>query len=187
MENLAAAKKLDAAALTEIKQDLLQIVFVYLHSKEIQATQLFANETSESLARQSTDSLMNMMRWQVYIISTTLDYVSEVEASDSIVSRAKAFVHEHYKEDISRTEIAESVYLTPEYMAKMFKKETGISLKQYITDFRIDKAKELLSRADVRISDVATEVGFDNFSYFSTVFKKNTGLTPNEYHNQTNG
>ena len=187
MENLAAAKKLDAAALTEIKQDLLQIVFVYLHSKEIQATQLFANEASESLARQSTDSLMNMMRWQVYIISTTLDYVSEVEASDSIVSRAKAFVHEHYKEDISRNEIAESVYLTPEYMAKMFKKETGVSLKQYITDFRIDKAKELLSRADVRISDVATEVGFDNFSYFSTVFKKNTGLTPNEYHNQTNG
>ena len=66
----------------------------------------------------------------------------------------------------------------------MFKKETGISLKQYITDFRIDKAKELLSRADARISDVATEVGFDNFSYFSTVFKKTTGLTPNEYHTQ---
>ena len=185
MENLAAAKKLDAAALAEIKQDLLQIVFVYLHSKEIQATQLFANEASESLERLATDSLMNMMRWQVYLISETLDYVSEVEASDSIVSRAKAFVHEHYKEDISRTEIAECVYLTPEYMAKMFKKETGISLKQYITDFRIDKAKELLSRADVRISDVATEVGFDNFSYFSTVFKKTTGLTPNEYHAQT--
>ncbi|WP_026513349.1 response regulator transcription factor [Butyrivibrio sp. LB2008] len=184
MENLAAAKKLDAAALAEIKQDLLQIVFVYLHGKEIQATQLFANEASESLERQATDSLMNMVRWQVYLISETLDYVSEVEASDSIVSRAKAFVHEHYKEDISRTEIAECVYLTPEYMAKMFKKETGISLKQYITDFRIDKAKELLSRADARISDVATEVGFDNFSYFSTVFKKTTGLTPNEYHTQ---
>jgi two-component system response regulator YesN len=66
-------------------------------------------------------------------------------------------------------------------MAKMFKKETGISLKQYISDYRISVAKELLSRPGARISDVACEVGFDNFSYFSTVFKKTTGYTPNEY------
>ena len=181
MESLAAQKKLSAAALTEIKQDLLQIVFVYLHSKEIQANQLFANEAFVSLDEQATDSLVNMMRYQVHLISRTIDYVSEVEQSDSIVERARKFVHDHYKEDISRTEIAESVFLTPEYMAKMFKKETGVSLKQYISDYRISVAKELLSRPGARISDVACEVGFDNFSYFSTVFKKTTGYTPNEY------
>lgn len=181
MESLAAQKKLSAAALTEIKQDLLQIVFVYLHSKEIQANQLFANEAFVSLDDQATESLVNMMRYQVHLISCTIDYVSEVEQSDSIVQRAKKYVHDHYKEDISRTEIAESVFLTPEYMAKMFKKETGISLKQYISDYRISVAKELLSRPGARISDVACEVGFDNFSYFSTVFKKTTGYTPNEY------
>ncbi|MCR5156451.1 MAG: helix-turn-helix domain-containing protein [Butyrivibrio sp.] len=181
MESLGAQKKLSAAALTEIKQDLLQIVFVYLHSREIQANQLFANEAFVSLDDQATESLVNMMRYQVHLISRTIDYVSEVEQSDSIVQRAKKYVHDHYKEDISRTEIAESVFLTPEYMAKMFKKETGISLKQYISDYRISVAKELLSSPGARISDVACEVGFDNFSYFSTVFKKTTGYTPNEY------
>lgn len=182
MESLAAQKKLSAAALMEIKQDLLQIVFVYLHSKEIQATKLFANDAFASLESQATDSLVNMMRYQVHLISLTIDYVTEVEQSDSIVQRAKNYVHQHYKEDISRTEIAESVFLTPEYMAKMFKKETGISLKQYISDYRISKAKELLANPAVRISDVAADVGYDNFSYFSTVFKKTTGYTPVEYH-----
>ncbi|MCR5101362.1 MAG: helix-turn-helix domain-containing protein [Butyrivibrio sp.] len=187
MESLAAKKKLDAVALKDIKQDLLQTVYVYLYGKEIQATQLFGNEAAISLDERAGDSLMDMIRWQVYLISQTIDYVSEVEQSNSIVSRAKAFVHEHYKEEISRTEVAASVYLTPEYMAKMFKKETGISIKQYITDYRVSKAKELLSNPDIRISDVATDVGFDNFSYFSTVFKKTTGYTPNEYHAMTMG
>ena len=187
MESLASQKKLSAATLTEIKQDLLQIVFVYLHSKEIQANRLFANEAFLVLEEQATDSLVDMMRYQVHLISRTIDYVSEVEQSDSIVQRAKKYVHDHYKEDISRTEIAESVFLTPEYMAKMFKKETGISLKQYISDYRVSVAKELLSSPGARVSDVASEVGFDNFSYFSTVFKKTTGYTPNEYHTMTTG
>ena len=187
MESLANQKKLSAATLTIIKQDLLQIVFVYLHSKGILATQLFANDAFVLLESQSTDSLMDMMRFQVHLISGTIDYVSEVEQSDSIVQRAKNYVHEHYAEDISRNEIAESVFLTPEYMAKMFKKETGVSLKQYISDYRVAIAKEKLANPNVRISDVAAEVGFDNFSYFSTVFKKTTGLTPGEYHTQTTG
>ena len=185
MESLAAKKLLDAAALNEIRQDLLQTVYVYLHSKEIQATQLFANETAENLERASTESLMNMVRWQVFFISNTIDYVSEVEQSDSIVQRAKNFIHEHYMEEISRTEVAAVVFLTPEYMAKMFKKEEGVSIKQYISDYRIQKAKELLSSPSVRISDVAADVGFDNFSYFSTVFKKTTGYTPGEFHAMT--
>ncbi|MBO6197839.1 MAG: helix-turn-helix domain-containing protein [Butyrivibrio sp.] len=187
MESLANQKKLSASTLTIIKQELLQSVFVYLHSKGIMASQLFANESSVLLESQATDSLMNMMRFQVHLISSTIDYVSEVEQSDSIVQRAKNYVHQHYAEDISRTEIAESVFLTPEYMAKMFKKETGISLKQYISDYRVSIAKELLSKPSARVSDVAAEVGFDNFSYFSTVFKKTTGYTPGEYHSMTTG
>ncbi len=187
MESLASKKMLDAAALNDIRQDLLQTVYVYLHSKEIQATQLFAGETAENLERASTESLMNMVRWQVFLISKTIDYVSEVEQSDSIVQKAKNFIHEHYMEEISRTEVAAVVYLTPEYMAKMFKKEEGVSIKQYISDYRVQKAKELLSNPSVRISDVATNVGFDNFSYFSTVFKKTTGYTPGEFHAMTTG
>jgi two-component system response regulator YesN len=101
--------------------------------------------------------------------------------------KGESFIKEHYQENITRTDIASTVYLTPEYMAKIFKKETGVSLKQYLSDYRISKAKELLTEPNIRVTDAAQQVGFDNFSYFSTVFKKATGLTPIEYHLEVTG
>ncbi len=63
----------------------------------------------------------------------------------------------------------------------MYKKKTGKNIKDYINEYRLEQAKELLNDSRVRVSDVAAEVGYSNFSYFSTLFKKYTGLTPNEY------
>ncbi len=181
LQSLMAEKKLDAAALTKIRQELLQAVYVYLNSREIQAAQLFANAASEQLERRATESVMDMMRWQVYLITQTVNYVTGIEQSDSVVNRAKAFIREHYAENISRTEIAASMYLAPEYMARVFKKETGVSLKQYLSDYRIARARELLADPNESVSDAAGRVGFDNFSYFSTVFRKTVGMSPNEY------
>ena len=72
-------------------------------------------------------------------------------------------------------------FLTPEYLAKVYKRQTGHNLKDYIIGYRIEMAKQLLADDIKSISDISAEVGFDNFSYFSTVFKKYTGITPGEY------
>ena len=61
------------------------------------------------------------------------------------------------------------------------KKKTGINLKDYINEYRIEQAKELLKHGDANVSDVAFAVGFDNFSYFSTLFKKVTGVSPSAW------
>ncbi|MBQ9614177.1 MAG: helix-turn-helix domain-containing protein [Lachnospiraceae bacterium] len=184
MEHAAAGGRIDQAVLREVRQDLWQSVCVFLDGHNIQTRQLFSTPAYEVLEKRATDSVMDMMRWQMNIVTKSIQYVEEIGKSDSIVSRAKAFVHDHYTEDISRTEVAASLFLNPEYMAKIFKKETGISIKQYITDYRMEKAKGLLAAGDVRISEVAQQVGIDNFSYFSTLFRKATGLTPVEYHNR---
>ena len=63
----------------------------------------------------------------------------------------------------------------------MYKKKTGVSLKDYINDYRIQQAKLLLKQSDKQVGEVAADVGFSNLSYFSTLFKKSTGLTPVEY------
>ncbi|WP_130838353.1 response regulator transcription factor [Lachnoclostridium sp. Marseille-P6806] len=182
LEKLAAGRRLTAAALHQLRQDLLQCVYVYLADREIMAAQLFGDPGAAEMEQRAADSVMDMIRWQVFFIGRSMDYVEEVDRTDSVTERARQFMQEHYSENISRTEIAASVFLTPEYAAKLFKKETGISLRQYLTECRIGKAKELLASRDVRISDVAAKVGFDNFSYFSTVFRKEVGCTPNEYH-----
>ena len=67
-----------------------------------------------------------------------------------------------------------------EYLSKTYKKQMGVNLKDTIAECRIEEAKRLLERGE-RVSDVAEEVGFDNFTYFSTMFKKYTGITPNQY------
>lgn len=182
LEKLAAGHRLTAAELRQLRQDLLQCVYVYLADREIMAAQLFGDPGAAEMEQRAADSVMDMIRWQVFLVGRAMDYVEEVNRTDSVAERARQFMQEHYSENISRTEIAASVFLTPEYAAKLFKKETGVSLRQYLTEWRIGKAKELLASGDVRISDVAAQVGFDNFSYFSTVFRKEVGCTPNEYH-----
>jgi YesN/AraC family two-component response regulator len=102
------------------------------------------------------------------------------QESDNVIQTAKHYITEHYTEDIGRSQVAAAVYLTPEYLAKIFKRSEGINLKDYIYQLKIQEARRLLM-AGARVSEVAQLVGFDNFAYFSTIFKKVTGMSPNEY------
>ena len=63
----------------------------------------------------------------------------------------------------------------------MFKRDTGKNFKDYVTDFRINKAKELFSKGRYSVKEVSYKVGFQNPLYFGQVFKKNVGMTPHEY------
>lgn len=100
--------------------------------------------------------------------------------SQSIIGKIQEYIHQHYMEHIGRNEIAEEFFLAPEYLAKMYKRKTGVSLKDYINEYRIRQAKRLLGEGYM-VSEAAMEVGFDNFSYFSTLFRKYTGVSPNAY------
>lgn len=174
-------KTLSEHVLFLMKQELLQMDYAYLMQSGIQATKLFHDETSARLLERSTQSSVDMIRWANYLLERTFSYEEEVKKSSTIIGKIEEYIREHYAEDISRTEIAKAFYLTPEYLAKLYKKKTGNSIKNAILEERIKKAKTLLKKEEIRISDVAGMVGFDNFSYFSTLFKKYTGMTPKEY------
>ena len=73
------------------------------------------------------------------------------------------------------------VYLSADHLARIFKKETGETLVKYITDKRINASKELLSETKTPIAQVASEVGYDNYSYFTKIFKEKIGVSPGDY------
>lgn len=177
---MVSRKVMTTAALQTISLNVTQIVYVYLYQNGIRADELFADQAERRLRNRAVESVVDMMKWQNYLIQKTVKYTREVQESDSIVQKIKGFVQEHYREEIGRNEAAVVVYLTPEYAAKLFKKETGMNLKDYIHQVRIREAKTLLAGGG-KVSVVAQQVGFDNFSYFSTVFKRITGVSPNEY------
>ncbi len=97
------------------------------------------------------------------------------------VQKAMDFIRKNIDKDISRTDIAEAIFLNPEYLSRLFKKETGGALVDYILSEKIRMAKSLLSDTNIPVSLIASKVGYSNFSYFSQVFKKSTGLSPMEY------
>jgi two-component system response regulator YesN len=99
-----------------------------------------------------------------------------------IISQAKEYISERYSyEDISLKHIAKHVNVSPNHFSAMFARETGQGLIQYLTEYRIDKAKELLRSSNMRSSEVGAAVGYKDPQYFSYVFKKLHKCTPKQY------
>lgn len=105
----------------------------------------------------------------------------DVEQAVSSVALVRQFIQDHYTEEISRQDIENAVHMNGDYLNRIFKKETGYSLIQYIQYYRVLAAKQMISKGKNNLSDVAFSAGFDNPSYFIKVFRKWTGMTPGEY------
>lgn len=102
-----------------------------------------------------------------------------------IVTAAIKYIQEHYTEDIRLEDVSSQVYVTPNYFSRVFKEETGQHFTEWLNKYRVDKAKVLLKDVGVKIYEVAERVGYNDYKYFTHVFKKYTGLTPKEYRNQS--
>lgn len=97
------------------------------------------------------------------------------------MDRIKKYIDEHFQEDIRREDLAELVYLNVDYMSRVFKKDTGVSISAYLIQARVEKAKVLLTESMMPVNAIAQYVGYSNFSYFTKMFKDNTGYSPLEY------
>lgn len=100
------------------------------------------------------------------------------------VQKAADYIKLNYSEKISIKEMAEQLYLSPNYLSELFKKHTGKTISEYLTDYRLEKACQLLDHAEYRVGDVSGMVGIHDGRYFSNMFKKKYGMTPTEYRNR---
>jgi len=97
------------------------------------------------------------------------------------IRRIKKYVDTHYREDLTLKSIANQFFMNPVYMGQLFKKTYGLYFKDYLLQVRISEAKKKLRQTDMRIYQVAENVGFSNSDYFVTQFEKTTGMTPTQY------
>lgn len=92
-----------------------------------------------------------------------------------------AYIHAHMHEVITLRNAANAFSYTPNYLGLIFKEETGISFSDYVVQARLEKAKELLKHTNLKIYEIADQVGYRNLNYFSKQFKDGFGLSPLEY------
>jgi AraC-like DNA-binding protein/ligand-binding sensor protein len=102
----------------------------------------------------------------------------------SAIRRAREFIHEHHDEPLRMPQVARAVNSSPFHFCKNFHRVTGQHFSQFLSDIRIEKAKNLLLNPDVKVSEIAYTVGFQSLTHFNRVFKKTTGLSPSGYRSQ---
>lgn len=132
----------------------------------------------------SQPSIVDMFGQLSPLIITMLDYRDALINNQFFqdAENAKKYIRQNYRDiNLSLNMVASHVNMSPCYFSVMFKKETGQNFINYLTNIRIEKAKELLRSTNLKSYEIAYQVGYDNPTYFSTVFKKLTGMTPLDY------
>ncbi|CAI6070328.1 helix-turn-helix domain-containing protein [Cohnella sp. JJ-181] len=116
-----------------------------------------------------------------FLIAWSRSRPSAGQSSLSAIPAVVRYIEQHYNQELTLQEIANQFYLSREYISRRFKQETGENMIDFLTRIRIDKAKLLLANPNFKIAQVAEMVGYQDEKYFSKVFKKLTGVSPNQY------
>ena len=181
LDILAGQQKLSSRNLQQLGLDLTQMVYSWLGSMNIYAHMLFDNEENNKIYGRAALSSHNMMQYLEYLLSKAMEYKDVVERPHTIVDTIRDYMDHHFQENLSRDDLSRLVFLNPDYLSRLFKKEMGLSISSYLIQKRIDLAKELLSTTRTPVSVISSQAGYDNFAYFTKVFKEKTGMSPNEY------
>lgn len=111
-------------------------------------------------------------------------YHSMENKNKDVIKKVKSYIKGHLDGDTSLYALSSHVHLCPEHLLRLFKKQEGITILQYINNLKLEKAKQMLSQTDTQIKDIATALGFTSSGYFGRFFKSKMGITPNVYRNQ---
>ena len=124
--------------------------------------------------------LLAIFAQHISMISNQLA-VQQENAEPPVITKARAFIEQNHAEDLSLGGVAKAVNTSTFYFCKMFKKATGINFTEYVSRVRIESARNLLLNPNLRISEIAYQVGFQSLTHFNRVFKKVVGEAPTEY------
>ncbi|KAA9005381.1 response regulator [Paenibacillus spiritus] len=155
-------------------------------AKEFQDLFPLSREERETLEK-SLLSCMTFAKMEELFLSSLLPALDQIrgvrkELGGKAVEHVKRWIAANYNQHADLNSLAGMVFLTPSYLSKLFKQETGLTLTEYITEIRIKKAKLLLRQEpNMKVHSIGAEVGYPDPAYFNKLFKRVVGVTPNEY------
>ena len=180
LNSLRATGGADRMGLLRFSHAYMNMLVSTLEKSGITADGIFSEGAAVRLFSAALDSPFHMLQWVDYSLSAAVRELSEKEGSSSVIEQVESYLSSHYTEKVSRSDLAARFYLSQDYLSHAFSSRYGITIPEYINRRRISKAKEDLDRGK-SVTEAASEAGFDNLSYFSTLFKKMTGVSPSDY------
>jgi len=181
MNDYSFANALSNQLMVNANREMWQAVHGYFMERRLEAETFFKDETALGMEQKSTRSVMDFLRWAGYLVDQIYEYEEQEKKSQLPLDKIKQYIQLHYMENISRVDVADELGLSPEYVSKLFKRESGMNLTDYLARYRVEQAKLLLERKELSITEISEATGFENSTYFSTTFKKYTGMTPNAF------
>lgn len=118
---------------------------------------------------------------QFFLNVTNMLRDKSVYTTNELIDRILIYIQRNYQRNLTEEFIASLFYLNRSYLSQLFRQKTGEKFIDYLNDIRIDKAKELLVSTDRKMYQIAKSAGYNNTKYFFRIFKKKTGITPEQY------
>ena len=143
----------------------------------------FSGKVISQKEHDSAIKLLTIFAQHLAMLSNQV-FIQQENSEPPAITKARAYIHEHQTEELSLGQVAKSINMSSYYFCKMFKKVTGINFTDYVALVRIEKSKNLLLNPNLRVSEIAFEVGFQSLTHFNRVFKKILGQSPTDYRAQ---
>lgn len=170
-----------AERLHHFHQDFIQVLYAVMEEKQIPAHVLFQRKENAAYFKNAPDSISNTITWLFSAVTALSVFLDEARSSQNYTQQACAFVMEHLNQDFTRQDIADHVHLSQNHLARLFRRETGMSISEFILQERMKRAFQLLTDTKLAVGEIAEKCGYENYSYFLTLFRRVAGMTPSQY------
>lgn len=178
IHQLSSCDRDSGLQMTMLHHTLLQAFYQCVRDNRLPPFMIFNDNEMRNAEKNAERSSYDMIRFAGILFDRVQQLLSRNADVYNTLEAAKQYIQDHFRENIDREAVANVACITPNYLSKRFHAETGMSLREYVNQLRIAEAKRLLLSTNKSVSEIAGEVGFDNISYFSTVFRKLCGMSP---------
>lgn len=178
LENVVEKDDLSLRFMAELHRAFTEVLLSYLIERNIDSSTIFIGELTYD-RYMNTYTRLEDFEDMVSFVAGKLEEASGTP--EDVIGECSRYIREHIGENVSVTEIASWVGLSPEHLTRLFRKSTGYSIKEYLIREKMEASKMFLSTTLLSVTEIAGHVGYDNYSNFIKIFKKYVGCSPAEY------
>ncbi len=178
LENVVEKDDLSLRFMADLHRAFTEVLLTYLVERNIDSGTVFTGDLPYDRYMNTYTRLEDFENMVAFVAEKLRDSSGVPE---DVIGECSRFIKEHIDENISVTEIAGRVGLSPEHLTRLFRKGTGYSIKEYLIREKVEASKMFLRTTLLSVTEIAGHVGYDNYSNFIKIFKKYVGCSPVEY------